>query len=227
MVPRRRAARACDRNRRRTRCRVRCARMPRWAMARDRRFDDGSPLRTALGLLLWLACAGGPGSRAALAQDVPTFARDIAPLLYTHCATCHRPGEVGGFSLLSFADARPRAAAMARAVRTRAMPPWKPDSIPGCSTAGSRPERRRETPLICLRFPPSPRAGNSGRRISSCRCPSPSSSRPGAGHPAELRHPAALDRCSLRARTGIQTGQRESRASREYPGRSRKVRACP
>ena len=37
----------------------------------------------------------------------------------------HRPGEVGGFSLLSFTDARPRAAAIAASHRPARMPPWK------------------------------------------------------------------------------------------------------
>ena len=71
-------------------------------------------------------------------QERTTFTRHIAPILFAHCATCHRPGEVGGFSLLSFADARPRAAAIARAVRTRAMPPWQPDPIPGLAFVGDR-----------------------------------------------------------------------------------------
>ena len=39
-----------------------------------------------------------------------TFNQDIAPLLHTHCAQCHRPGGAGPFSLLTFADARRRAA---------------------------------------------------------------------------------------------------------------------
>ena len=117
-------------------------------MARDRRSTDGSPLRTALALLAWAACVVGLAARTSSAQDVPTFARDIAPLLYSHCATCHRPGEVGGFSLLAFADARPRAAALARAVRTRAMPPWKPDAIDGAALVGSRRLSDRDIDLF-------------------------------------------------------------------------------
>ena len=73
-----------------------------------------------------------------VAQQTPTFSRDIAPILFAHCATCHRSGEVGGFSLLSFADVRPRAAAIARVTRLRAMPPWKPDVVPGASLLGAR-----------------------------------------------------------------------------------------
>ncbi|MBV6459879.1 MAG: hypothetical protein HONBIEJF_03034 [Fimbriimonadaceae bacterium] len=55
----------------------------------------------------------------------PTFALDIAPLLYRHCAACHRPGEAAPFSLLSYEDAKKRADTIAYMVEKRIMPPWK------------------------------------------------------------------------------------------------------
>ena len=42
-------------------------------------------------------------------QDDVTFSRDVAPILHKHCAGCHRPGEIGPFPLLSYADAGKRA----------------------------------------------------------------------------------------------------------------------
>ena len=63
----------------------------------------------------------------ASAQDRKTFARDIAPILYKHCATCHRPGQSAPFSLLTFEDVRPRARRIADVTRNREMPPWKPE----------------------------------------------------------------------------------------------------
>jgi tetratricopeptide (TPR) repeat protein len=60
-----------------------------------------------------------------------TFNRDVAPILYEHCASCHRPGESAPFSLLTYADARQRARLIARAVSTRVMPPWQPEAAPG------------------------------------------------------------------------------------------------
>ena len=57
----------------------------------------------------------------------PTFAKDIAPILYAHCASCHRPGEVGPFALLSYGDARKRAGQVADVTGRKLMPPWKPD----------------------------------------------------------------------------------------------------
>jgi thiol-disulfide isomerase/thioredoxin len=55
---------------------------------------------------------------------VPTFNRDIAPLLFARCAECHRPGEVAPFSLLSHTDAAKRAGFLATISRSRKMPPW-------------------------------------------------------------------------------------------------------
>src|SRR5213594_1161471 len=66
-------------------------------------------------------------SMTASAADVPTFNKDIAPILYQHCATCHRPGEVAPFSLLTYEDAAKRAKLIASATERRFMPPWKPE----------------------------------------------------------------------------------------------------
>src|SRR5262245_34942672 len=63
----------------------------------------------------------------AAASRPPTFSRDVAPVLYERCAPCHRPGQSAPFSLLQYADVRPRAAAVAKATATRYMPPWLPD----------------------------------------------------------------------------------------------------
>ncbi len=57
---------------------------------------------------------------------VPTFTRDVAPVVLQHCAPCHRPGQSGPFPLLTFADCRKRAADLADMTARRAMPPWLP-----------------------------------------------------------------------------------------------------
>ncbi len=62
---------------------------------------------------------------AATAPTAPTFNKDIAPILYANCSTCHRPGEVAPFPLLTYQDAAKRAALIAGAVSQRFMPPWK------------------------------------------------------------------------------------------------------
>jgi hypothetical protein len=61
----------------------------------------------------------------------PTFTKDVAPILYKHCAQCHRPGEVAPMSLLTYADARPWARAIKSKVVSREMPPWGADPDQG------------------------------------------------------------------------------------------------
>src|SRR5712692_7643557 len=65
--------------------------------------------------------------RSAAAQSVVTFNKDIAPIVFEHCAPCHRPGEIGPFSLLSYDDARQHATQIALVTGGRVMPPWKPE----------------------------------------------------------------------------------------------------
>jgi mono/diheme cytochrome c family protein len=54
-----------------------------------------------------------------------TFNKHIAPLVFKHCAVCHRPGEVAPFSLLTYADAKKRAKQLQTVTADRFMPPWK------------------------------------------------------------------------------------------------------
>jgi hypothetical protein len=62
---------------------------------------------------------------------VPTFSKDIAPILYKNCVTCHRPGEIAPMSLLTFEDARPYAKAIRDEVVEGHMPPWHADPAHG------------------------------------------------------------------------------------------------
>ena len=61
------------------------------------------------------------------AKDVPTFSKDVAPILYENCVTCHRPGEIGPMSLLTYNDARPWAKSIRDEVADGVMPPWHAD----------------------------------------------------------------------------------------------------
>ena len=56
-----------------------------------------------------------------------TFTKDVAPILFTACASCHRPEGVAPFPLLTYEDATRHAAAIVAATRDRVMPPWKPE----------------------------------------------------------------------------------------------------
>jgi mono/diheme cytochrome c family protein len=63
--------------------------------------------------------------------DSPTFARDVAPILYKNCVGCHRPGEIAPMSLLNYKDARPWAKAIRDEVSEGNMPPWHADAPKG------------------------------------------------------------------------------------------------
>ncbi len=60
----------------------------------------------------------------AAVQRGPTFAGDIAPIVYANCTSCHRPGQAGPFSLLSYDDVRTRGDEILEVTSARVMPPW-------------------------------------------------------------------------------------------------------
>jgi mono/diheme cytochrome c family protein len=74
--------------------------------------------------------AAGP-ERAPAKAAVPTFAKDVAPILYKNCTTCHRPGEIAPMSLLTYDDVRPYAKAIRDEVGEGHMPPWHADAPAG------------------------------------------------------------------------------------------------
>src|ERR1039457_5005272 len=63
--------------------------------------------------------SGEPASSAP-----PTFTKDVAPILYKHCASCHRTGEIAPMSLLTYEQARPWAKSIREKVSLGQMPPW-------------------------------------------------------------------------------------------------------
>ena len=86
-------------------------------------------------------------SLIALTAETPTFARDVAPIVYRHCVPCHKPNGDAPFSLVTFEEVRRRASVIARVTATRYMPPWKPTSD-SLSFAGERTLTDREIEVI-------------------------------------------------------------------------------
>jgi peroxiredoxin len=62
----------------------------------------------------------------AKASGSVTFHRDVEPILQNHCQGCHRPGEVGPFSLMNYKQAVAWASDIKDYTQNRKMPPWKP-----------------------------------------------------------------------------------------------------
>src|SRR6186997_2569335 len=65
--------------------------------------------------------------QAAAAGSAPTFSKDVAPIFFANCTSCHRPGEIAPMSLLTYKDARPWARSIAAKVADGTMPPWHAD----------------------------------------------------------------------------------------------------
>jgi cytochrome c553 len=76
---------------------------------------------TARAVRMVLLCA--PLSLAA----APTFSRDVAPIVYAKCVSCHHQGGEAPFSLITYADAAKRGRLIAEVTRSRFMPPWQPE----------------------------------------------------------------------------------------------------
>lgn len=71
----------------------------------------------------------------------PTFSNEVVRIFQQNCQTCHRPGDIAPFSLVTYADAKPYATMIKIMTSTRKMPPWKPTD--GC---GDFADARKLTP---------------------------------------------------------------------------------
>jgi mono/diheme cytochrome c family protein len=84
-------------------------------------------LRQSIWVVGSLLAVGASAAPAAAQGTVPTFSKDVAPILYENCVVCHRPGESTPMSLLSYDTSRPWARSIKRRVVAREMPPWYAD----------------------------------------------------------------------------------------------------
>ena len=82
------------------------------------------------GAMVWIFGLQNPASHHASVPPVRgpvTFNKHIAPIVFAHCASCHRPGESAPFSLLSYPDVSKRAKQIVEVTQRRYMPPWLPE----------------------------------------------------------------------------------------------------
>ena len=90
---------------------------------------------------LWWKNSRSAGTRSAPTTSqlvaAPTFNRDIAPIVFRNCSSCHRPGRAGPFSLLIYADAKKHAKQIAEVTGRRFMPPWLAEDV-GVKYLGER-----------------------------------------------------------------------------------------
>ena len=91
----------------------------------------------AVALVLMLRRNSSQEPAAAGVTKAVTFHRDVAPIIYDHCSSCHRPGQAAPFDLLTFPDVKKRARSIRDVVESRLMPPWLPHPADG-SFVGQR-----------------------------------------------------------------------------------------
>jgi tetratricopeptide (TPR) repeat protein len=91
--------------------------------------DAGWALILLIGAGVGSTLSGGarPQSSSATALPQVTYNRDIAPIIFRSCSTCHRPGEAAPFSLLTYSDVKRHARQIVEVTQSRAMPPWLPE----------------------------------------------------------------------------------------------------
>ncbi|HLK62360.1 MAG TPA: tetratricopeptide repeat protein [Bryobacteraceae bacterium] len=90
------------------------------------------------GTALWTAFLCAPISAA---PSPPTFAHDIAPILYQSCAPCHHTGGPAPFPLIRYEDVKRHAAQIAAVTSKHYMPPFLPEA-----GHGDFADERRLTP---------------------------------------------------------------------------------
>src|SRR4029450_2211452 len=73
-----------------------------------------------------------------------TYYKDVLPVLQNRCQECHRPGEVGPFSLLTYKQAVRWSDLIKDYTASRAMPPWKPRGGPAYLNERTMPKAEIE-----------------------------------------------------------------------------------
>lgn len=79
------------------------------------------------GVLLLVTGCAPEGSDTSTRDGVPSYGRDVAPILFANCSSCHRPGQAGPFPLLEYEEARSMAPRIKEVTASRYMPPWPAD----------------------------------------------------------------------------------------------------
>lgn len=116
----------------------------------------------ALGIALVSGCSqsngdaghGGAGagqSTGTSAVNGPTFHKDVEPLLQQHCLSCHTDGQIGGFSLAAYADAKKMSGLIVAKTSKGEMPPFPAQATSECTPrAGWKNDPRLSAEQIAM-----------------------------------------------------------------------------
>lgn len=72
-------------------------------------------------------CLFLPSLQGSEEEKPVTFSKDIAPIIFENCTTCHRPGQIGPFALNDYESVKRRARQIVEVTEDRLMPPWHAD----------------------------------------------------------------------------------------------------
>ena len=107
-------------------------------------------LRYGSAALLLVAAIIFVGTRdtiTAQTAPAPTFTKDVLPIVQKNCQSCHRPGQIGPFSMLTYESTRPWARSIKAKVVARQMPPWFADPAHG-TYSNDRSLKQEEIDII-------------------------------------------------------------------------------
>ena len=78
-----------------------------------------------ISLSIFSLCIIGQQSQA---EGIPTYSKDVAPILQAKCASCHNPEGIGPMPLQNYEQVKPFAALIHDRTSKRIMPPWHVDT---------------------------------------------------------------------------------------------------
>jgi mono/diheme cytochrome c family protein len=81
------------------------------------------------------------------ADDAPTFHRDVAPVIFANCVSCHHPDGDAPFPLTTFEETKKHAQQIVEVTGSRFMPPWLPEKGHG-EFAGERRLTKEQIKLL-------------------------------------------------------------------------------
>lgn len=73
-------------------------------------------------VLVWLI-----GLWMCVQGNAQTYHADVAPIIYNHCTSCHRPGEIAPMPFTSYSEVAAYGEFIAYVTSIGYMPPWSPD----------------------------------------------------------------------------------------------------
>jgi hypothetical protein len=88
-------------------------------------------LAATMAFVLGTGLSVSPSAQSGGGAPGPSFHKDVLPILQKNCQSCHRPGQIAPFSLLSYESTRPWARSIKAKVASRQMPPWFADAAHG------------------------------------------------------------------------------------------------